>query len=44
MTTGSSGSAPGGTAATGPNAKGDVATDAEDKAVDRKIKSICKGC
>jgi hypothetical protein len=43
-TSGSASSARGGTAATGPNAKGDVAIDPEDKAVDRKIRSICKGC
>jgi hypothetical protein len=50
-TTGSSGTtgststrAAGGTDATGPNKSGDVAIGAEDKAVDRKLKSICKGC
>jgi hypothetical protein len=43
-TSGSASSAPGGTAATGPNVKGDAAVDAEEKAVDRKIKSICRGC
>jgi hypothetical protein len=43
-TSGSASSAPGGTAVTGPNTKGDAAVDAEEKAVDRKIKSICKGC
>jgi hypothetical protein len=43
-TTGSAGSTPGGTAATGPNAKGNIDITPEDKAVDRKVKSICKGC
>jgi hypothetical protein len=33
-----------GTAVSGPQISGDVAMDKEDKAVDRKIKSICKGC
>ena len=46
MTTGSAGSraAGGGTAATGPQTSGDVAVDKEDKAIDKKIKSICRGC
>jgi hypothetical protein len=46
MTTGSAGSraAGGGTAATGPQTNGDVAIDQEDKAIDRKLKSICRGC
>jgi hypothetical protein len=44
MTTGSAAAAPGGTAATGPQAPGDVAIDQEDKAIDRKLKSICRGC
>jgi hypothetical protein len=29
---------------TGSNTKRDSAIDAEDKVVDRKIKSICRGC
>jgi hypothetical protein len=29
---------------TGPNAKEDAAIDAENKEVDRKVKSICRGC
>jgi hypothetical protein len=29
---------------TGPSTSGDAAIDAEDKAVDRKLKSICRGC
>jgi hypothetical protein len=46
MTTGSAGSRAGvgGTAATGPRTSGDAAIDAEDKAIDRKLKSICRGC
>jgi hypothetical protein len=44
MTTGSARPAPGGTAATGPQEKGDVSIDKEDKEVDRKLKSICRGC
>jgi hypothetical protein len=44
MTTGSARAAPGGTAATGPSQSGDVAVDAENKAIDRKLKSICRGC
>jgi hypothetical protein len=44
MTTGSARTAPGGTAATGPSQSGDVAVDAENKAIDRKLKSICRGC
>lgn len=44
-TTGSTSTrAAGGTDAEGPNKSGDAAIDAEDKAVDRKLKSICKGC
>ncbi len=38
------GSAPGGTAATGPMESGDAAIRAEDKAIDRKLNSICRGC
>jgi hypothetical protein len=34
----------GGTAATGPQTSGDVEIDAENKATDRKLKSICRGC
>ena len=37
----SGGGGPGGSAATGT---GNPATDAQDKAVDKKVKSICKGC
>jgi hypothetical protein len=46
MTTGSAGSraAGGGTAATGPQTKGDIAIDEENKVIDRKLKSICRGC
>ena len=44
MTTGSARSTTGGTAATGPQDKGDVATDKEDQAINRKLKSICRGC
>jgi hypothetical protein len=33
-----------GTAATGPQTDSDVAIDKEDKAIDHKLKSICKGC
>jgi hypothetical protein len=43
-TTGSARSAPGGTAATGPQDKGDVAIDKEDQAINRKLKTICRGC
>jgi hypothetical protein len=46
MTTGSAGSraGTGGTAATGPQTKGDISLDKEDKDVDRRVKSICRGC
>jgi len=44
MTTGSARPAPGGTAAAAPQAPGDVAIDKEDKVVDQKLKSICRGC
>jgi len=46
MTTGSAGggAAGGGTAAAGPQTNGDVAIEQEDKAIDRKLKSICRGC
>jgi hypothetical protein len=30
--------------ATGPNKSGDAMIDAKDRAIDRKLKSICKGC
>jgi hypothetical protein len=51
-TSGSSGSStttgsaarPGGTSAAGPQTNGDPAIDAEDKQINRKLKSICKGC
>jgi hypothetical protein len=34
-----------GTSATGPSTSGDAAVDAEDPtAINRKLKSICKGC
>jgi hypothetical protein len=43
-TTGSAaGSGVGGTAATGPQ-QGDVAIDHENKKLDQKLKSICRGC
>jgi hypothetical protein len=46
MTTGSAGSraAGGGTAATGPRTNGDITIDDEEKAIDRKLQSICRGC
>jgi hypothetical protein len=46
MTTGSAGGrvGTGGTAATGPQTKGDTALDKEDRDIDRKLKSICRGC
>ncbi len=44
VTTGSARAAPGGTEATGPSRSGDVEIDTENKTVDRKIKSICRGC
>jgi hypothetical protein len=46
MTTGSAGSraAGGGTAATGPQTSSDVAIDREDKAIDLRLRSICRGC
>ena len=43
MTTGSAGSR-GGTAATSPQTKSNIAIEKEDKAIDRKLKSICRGC
>jgi len=44
MTTGSARPAAGGTSATDPSVNPDVAIDAEGKAIDRKLKSICRGC
>lgn len=47
VTTGSSATtrrAPAGISATGPQTRGDAAIDAENKEVDRKVKSICRGC
>jgi hypothetical protein len=44
MTTGSARPAAGGTSATDPSVNSDVAIDAEGKAIDRKLKSICRGC
>jgi hypothetical protein len=44
-TTGSARRATDGTSATGPSTSGDAAVDAEDPtAINRKLKSICKGC
>ena len=43
VTTGSARSGSGSTV-TGPQTSGDVAVDKENKEVDRKIKSICRGC
>jgi len=43
-TTGSARSNTGEVSVTGPSTSGDAAVDAEDKAVDRKLKSICRGC
>ncbi|MEA2792679.1 MAG: hypothetical protein QOI87_59 [Bradyrhizobium sp.] len=44
MTTGSARPAAGATSASGPPTSGDAAIDAEDKALNRKLKSICRGC
>jgi len=46
VTTGSAGQAPAGATVTGPNTRNDTdaAIAAEDRAIDRKVKSICKGC
>jgi len=44
MTTGSARPAAGVTFASGPSTSGDAAIDAEDKALNRKLKSICRGC
>jgi hypothetical protein len=45
-TTGSAAShpAPGGVDVSGPNTNGDAAISAEDKLLNKKIKSICRGC
>jgi hypothetical protein len=45
-TTGSAGSRAGvgGTEATGPQTSGDAAIEQENKAIDRRLKSICRGC
>ena len=44
VTTGSGRSAGSGTDITGPQRSGDAAINEENKEVDRKIKSICRGC
>lgn len=44
VTTGSAGNRRGGIDAQGPNRPGDAKIRAEDPKVDKKIKSICKGC
>jgi hypothetical protein len=44
MTTGSARPAAGDNSAPGPSTSGDAAVDAENKAIDRKLKSICRGC
>jgi hypothetical protein len=44
MTTGAGRGASGGVDVTGPNRAGDAAVDEENKLVDRKVKSICRGC
>jgi hypothetical protein len=44
VTTGSGRSAGSGTDMTGPQRSGDAAINEENKEVDRKIKSICRGC
>jgi hypothetical protein len=43
-TTGCAGSTPGGTAATGPQTTGDAVIAEENETIDRKLKSICRGC
>jgi hypothetical protein len=43
-TTGSARSDTGGASATDPLTSDDAALNAEDKAIDRKLKSICRGC
>jgi hypothetical protein len=44
VTTGSAGNRTGGINAQGPNRPGDAEIRAEDPKIDKKIKSICKGC
>jgi hypothetical protein len=44
VTTGSGSAARSGTDMTGPRRGGDPAINDENKEVDRKIKSICRGC
>jgi hypothetical protein len=44
VTTGQSGGRIDGTVTPGPRMEGDAQIHAEDRAVDKKIKSICKGC
>jgi len=46
MTTGSAGNRAGvgGKEATDPQASGDAAIEQENKAIDRRLKSICRGC
>jgi subtilisin family serine protease len=44
VTTGSARSAASGTSMTGPQKSGEAAITEENKEVDRKIKSICRGC
>jgi len=46
MTTGSAGNRAGvsGTEATDPQTSGDAAIEQENKAIDRKLKGICRGC
>jgi hypothetical protein len=44
VTSGSAGNRTGGINAQGPNTPGDAANRAEDPKIDKKIKSICKGC
>jgi hypothetical protein len=44
VTTGSARPNAGGVAVTGPSSSNDAAIDAEDKALDHKLKSICRGC
>jgi hypothetical protein len=44
MTSGSARSDVGGTSATGPQTDTDAAIETENKAVDSKLKSICRGC
>lgn len=44
VTTGSAGNRTGGIDAQGPNTPGDAKIRAEDPKIDKKIKSICRGC